>query len=130
VSGSGRGAAVGRGGAVGPGGAVAPRLLGRAWTRAVLDLVEQVPPGRVLTYGDVAELLGSGAARSVGRTMALHGSEVAWWRVVRADGSLHDPLVERAAREHEREGTPRRSTGAVDLARARWDAEGWTGPPP
>ncbi|WP_299033494.1 MGMT family protein [uncultured Pseudokineococcus sp.] len=101
------------------------RLRGEEWTRAVLSLVEQVPPGRVLTYGDVAELLASGAARSVGRTMALHGSEVAWWRVVRADGTLHDALVERAAREHEREGTPRRAGGAVDLARARWDAEGW-----
>ncbi|MEJ5866494.1 MGMT family protein [Pseudokineococcus sp. 5B2Z-1] len=114
-------------GALGGGRPAGRRLRGEEWTRAVLDLVEQVPPGRVLTYGDVAELLGSGAARSVGRTMALHGAEVAWWRVVRADGTLHDPLVPRAAREHEREGTPRRPGGAVDLERARWDAAGWDG---
>ena len=34
---------------------------------AVLDLVEQIPPGRVLTYGDVAELVGRGARAASAR---------------------------------------------------------------
>ncbi len=100
----------------------APRA--SAWEDAVLAVVAQVPPGRVLTYGDVAELLGHGSARGVGQSMARAGDEVCWWRVVRADGGLHEPLRARAAVEHGREGTPRRPDGRVDLGRARWDAAG------
>ncbi|MFD7511426.1 MGMT family protein, partial [Streptomyces sp. NPDC059853] len=52
----------------------------------VLTAAERIPPGRVMTYGDIAELLGSGGPRQVGRAMALYGGTVPWWRVVRADG--------------------------------------------
>lgn len=103
---------------------------GPTWEEDVVDLVARVPTGRVLSYGDVAELLGRGSARGVGRTMQLAGHRVAWWRVVRADGGLHPPLRADAAREHAREGTPLRPDGRVDMARARWDAEGWDEPVP
>ncbi len=86
-------------------------------------LVDAVPPGRVLTYGDVAELTGWGAPRAVGTVMARHGHELPWWRVVRADGSLAEGLLARARLHWAEEGTPLRPGGdAVDLARARWDA--------
>lgn len=57
----------------------------------VYELVRQVPPGRVVTYGQVAVLLGApAAARAVG--YALHflpdGSDVPWWRVVNAQGGI------------------------------------------
>ena len=51
-------------------------------------MVEAIPPGRVMSYGDVAEYLGEGGPRQVGRVMALWGGGVAWWRVIHADGSL------------------------------------------
>src|ERR1700756_5465418 len=54
----------------------------------VLDVAEAIPPGRVMSYGDIAEYLGEGGPRQVGRVMALWGGGVAWWRVVHADGSL------------------------------------------
>lgn len=53
---------------------------------AVLLIVEAIPRGFVMTYGDVAAELGSLGARAVGRVMAHEGSSVPWWRVVRADG--------------------------------------------
>lgn len=56
------------------------------YIEAVLTLVEQVPPGRVTTYGDIARAVGSAGPRQVGRVMALHGDAVPWWRVVHADG--------------------------------------------
>ncbi|HEX5512473.1 MAG TPA: MGMT family protein, partial [Actinomycetales bacterium] len=37
------------------------------FSEAVLDVVARIPPGRVLSYGDVAELLGHGGPRLVGR---------------------------------------------------------------
>jgi alkylated DNA nucleotide flippase Atl1 len=52
----------------------------------VLDVVASIPPGRVMSYGQVAATIGSRSARGVGRVMAHHGNEVPWWRVVRAGG--------------------------------------------
>ncbi|WP_332667593.1 MGMT family protein [Aeromicrobium sp.] len=87
----------------------------------VLDLVEQIPPGKVLSYGIIAEILEEGGPRQVGRVMALEGGAVAWWRVVRADGSL-PPSHGVGAQEHYAiEDTPMRNNGsAVDMKRALW----------
>lgn len=57
----------------------------------VYDLVRRTPRGKVVTYGQVAVLLGApAAARAVG--YALHflpdGSDVPWWRVVNARGGI------------------------------------------
>ncbi|MGP3982664.1 MGMT family protein [Streptomyces sp. KR80] len=116
------------------------------YAERVLDVAELIPPGRVMTYGDVAEWLAEeggpegpsneggggrrvGGPRQVGRVMALYGGAVPWWRVVRADGVLL-PGHEQQALEHYRaEGTPlrtarRAATGRmpkIDMARARWD---------
>lgn len=85
---------------------------------AVLDVVATIPPGRVMSYGQVAATFGSRSARGVGRVLAHHGSEVPWWRVVRAGGlppSGHDS----EALEHYRaEATPlaTRADGGYRLA--------------
>src|SRR4051795_13427627 len=61
-----------------------------AYTEAVLKVVESIPPGRVMSYGAIAEYLAEtferGSARRVGRIMALHGGAVPWHRVVNAAG--------------------------------------------
>jgi alkylated DNA nucleotide flippase Atl1 len=97
---------------------VTSRDQAEAYVEAVLQVVEQIPPGRVASYGDVAEAVGRGGPRQVGQVMALHGGAVPWWRVVRADGS--------PARGHERqalellrsEGTPLRGPRVL-MDRAR-----------
>lgn len=61
----------------------------------VLVAIEQVPRGRVVSYGDIGHLVGIGA-RQVGLIMRHWGSNVAWWRVVNASGELPVPLLERA----------------------------------
>ena len=93
---------------------------------AVLDIVDAIPPGRVMTYGDVAAVLGSRAARVVGQTMAQYGADAPWWRVIRAGG--HPPIGHeaRALVHYRAEQTPLLpGTGPdagyrVDLNRARW----------
>lgn len=90
------------------------------YVERVLTLVEQIPPGRVTTYGLIAESVGQGGPRQVGKTMALYGGGVPWWRVVRADGSLPDSHDHRAREEYLIEGTPLRTTGSVDLRAAVW----------
>lgn len=84
-----------------------------------------VPPGRAVSYGALARILGRGGARLAGRAMAEADPGTPWWRVVRADGSLPEDLAARAAPERDREGTPLRPAAGglprVDLARAAWD---------
>ena len=66
-------------------------------------VVQLVPVGRVVSYGDVAELLGTGP-RIVGRVMATTDEDLPWWRIVRADGGMADPLVDRAIPHWREEG--------------------------
>ncbi len=92
------------------------------YVELVLDTVDRIPPGRVLTYGDIAELVGQGGPRQVGAVMSRYGNLVPWWRVVHADGAppvCHDDEAPAAYRA---EGTPLRAGGTrIDLRRARWD---------
>jgi alkylated DNA nucleotide flippase Atl1 len=94
----------------------------------VLEVAESIPPGRVMSYGDVAEYVGEGGPRQVGRVMALWGGGVPWWRVVHADGSLLSGHEREALRHYRREGTPLRigadgKPGRLDMRKARWAAE-------
>jgi alkylated DNA nucleotide flippase Atl1 len=90
------------------------------YVEAVLSLVETVPPGRVTTYGALADAVGSRGPRSVGRVMAGYGGSVPWWRVVRADGSLPPSHDEEARIRYLSEGTPFTASGRVDMRRAAW----------
>jgi alkylated DNA nucleotide flippase Atl1 len=96
------------------------------YAEAVLDLVDQIPPGRVLAYGDVAELLRRGGARQVGSVLSRYGASVTWWRVVRASGEAPPGLVDEALARWRAEGTSlvRGALGnRVDMACARWDGQ-------
>ncbi|HEY7290818.1 MAG TPA: MGMT family protein [Vicinamibacterales bacterium] len=61
-----------------------------AFTRRVLTVVRQIPPGRVATYGDVARMAGRPrAARAVGNIMKGCGQrDVPCHRVIAAGGRL------------------------------------------
>ncbi len=88
----------------------------------VLEIVNAIPSGRVMTYGGVAATLGSRGARAVGLVMSRYGSEVAWWRVIRADGQPPQGHEARAWPHYLAEGTPLKGSGSgyrVDLSRAR-----------
>ncbi len=97
-----------------------------AYVEQVLQLVEAIPPGRATTYGLIADVVGRGGPRQVGRVLALHGGPVPWWRVVRADGSLPEFHQREAVARYREESTPLRgeitdaSTLRVDLDKALW----------
>ena len=61
----------------------------------VLTLVELVPRGRVVSYGDLGAIVGIGA-RQVGSLMAHHSDGLTWWRVTNAAGDLPRDLLDRA----------------------------------
>jgi alkylated DNA nucleotide flippase Atl1 len=97
------------------------------FAEAVLDVVDRIPAGMVLAYGDIAELLGQGGPRQVGSVLSRYGSSVTWWRVIRASGEAPQGLQDEALAHWRAEGTPL-AGGAlagrrVDMTRARWDGE-------
>lgn len=96
------------------------------YVEAVLSLVELIPEGRATTYGVLADAVGRGGPRQVGRVMAQYGAPVPWWRVVRADGSLPETHQREALVHYREEGTPMRGSIAdaaslrIDLRKALW----------
>jgi alkylated DNA nucleotide flippase Atl1 len=95
------------------------------YVEAVLSLVEQIPPGRAMAYGAVADVvaerLGRGGPRTIGAVMSAYGGAVPWWRVVTASGRLPRGHEVTARRELVAEGCPLTADGSrVDLARAAW----------
>lgn len=85
----------------------------------VLAVVERIPPGRVMSYGAIADYLGRGGPRQVGTVMARYGGPVPWHRVVNASGRTPPGHEQRALRLLREEGTPLRGE-RVDMARAAW----------
>lgn len=90
----------------------------------VVAVVESVPEGRVMSYGSVAAAVGSRSSRGVGKVMAHAGSQLPWWRVVKASGHAPEGHGQRALERWRAEGTPlrwsRSGTVRVDLERASW----------
>jgi methylated-DNA-protein-cysteine methyltransferase-like protein len=91
-----------------------------AYAAAVLAAVERIPRGRVMSYGDVAEYVGRGSARSVGMVMSRHGHEVPWQRVVLSTGEPTPSHPDEARRLLRAEGVPMRGD-RVNMTAARWD---------
>ena len=57
--------------------------------KRVYDVVARIPPGRVISYGQIAALLGDPrAARTVGWALSACPEALPWQRVVKADGSI------------------------------------------
>lgn len=89
-------------------------------------MVRRIPRGRVLTYGQVARLLGTPrGARAVGwalRALPDRARAVPWHRVVGAGGRIsfrEGPGPELQRRRLRQEGV-RFGAGRVDLARHGW----------
>ena len=91
----------------------------------ILRAIEQVPRGRVVSYGDVAALVGTGP-RQVGRAMGHLGAPVAWWRVVNHSGDLPAPLLAEALPHWHAEGIGLKPSGTgCRIAQHRADLAAW-----
>ena len=82
--------------------------------------MDRIPPGTVMSYGDIAAYLGDGGPRQVGAVMREWGHEVPWHRVLRSDGR---PAVHKADEQLDLlrgDGVPINGD-RVDMSRARWN---------
>ncbi|MHA0035227.1 MGMT family protein [Deinococcus sp. PESE-13] len=91
----------------------------------LLDLVARIPPGRVMTYGQLALLAGQpGAARQAGAVMhSLKDSDLPWQRVINAQGRVSTHKVGLGELQEgllRAEGIEFDDAGRCDLGRYQW----------
>lgn len=94
----------------------------------VYEIVRRIPRGRVMTYGQIADILGAGyTARTVGFVMHAADENDPWHRVINAQGSCSTGRViippDKQQRMLEAEGITFDARGRCDLARLRWTPE-------
>jgi methylated-DNA-protein-cysteine methyltransferase-like protein len=94
----------------------------------IYAMVAEIPPGRVATYGQVAELAGlPGRARLVGFALSRlpEDSAVPWHRVVNARGEVSDRRAPSEEKEQrlllEEEGVVFDRHGRIPLAVYCWE---------
>lgn len=90
--------------------------------KQVYDIVEQIPYGRVIAYGQIARMLGRPrAAREVGWAMRCCPEGLPWQRVVMAHGAITGGMYAEIRRGIlETEGITFLPDGRVDMASCRW----------
>ncbi|MFN2454370.1 MAG: MGMT family protein [Pyrinomonadaceae bacterium] len=95
----------------------------------VYEIVRRIPDGRVMTYGQLAEILGEGyTPRTVGFVMhAADEATTPWQRVINAQGACSTGRVilppDKQQRLLEAEGVQFDARGRCDLRRYRWTPE-------
>lgn len=95
----------------------------------VYEIVNQIPVGRVMTYGQIAEILGEGyTPRTVGYTMHAADTEnVPWQRVINAQGACSTGRMTMPVNLQqqilESEGVKFNEKGRCDLKIYQWSSE-------
>ena len=94
----------------------------------IYDIVRQIPPGRVATYGQIAAIEGHCSARLVGYAMAaLEQDDVPWQRVINGRGRVSERSggggTSRQRLKLMEEGVLFDGKGRIDF-----DTFGWEGP--
>ena len=97
----------------------------------VYEIVNQIPVGRVMTYGQIAEILGEGyTPRTVGFVMhAADTQNVPWQRVINSQGACSTGRmtvpINLQQQILEAEGIKFNEKGRCDLNVYRWSPEGF-----
>lgn len=99
-----------------------------AYRERVYEIVRRIPKGRVMTYGQIAELLGEGyTPRTVGFVMHAADENDPWHRVINSQGACSTGRVvlppDKQQRMLEAEGIEFDAKGRCDLKRYRWSPE-------
>jgi methylated-DNA-protein-cysteine methyltransferase-like protein len=96
----------------------------------IYAVVDEIPAGRVATYGQVAKIIGCGA-RVVGYALAAlpQQRKLCWHRVVNARGEISLRSAgdnhSRQRRILEQEGIRFDNKGRIPLQEFRWEGPGW-----
>ncbi len=103
----------------------------QSYREKVHEIVREIPTGKVMTYGQIAEILGEGyTARTIGYVMhAADTEKIPWQRVINSKGgcSTGKLLVPFNIQQKllEDEGIEFSEKGFCDLNIYRWFSEGY-----
>lgn len=79
-------------------------IVDETFGQAVVRVLRALPPGHVVTYGEIAAEVGHpGAARAVGNVLRT-STGLPWWRVVASTGRVNPNAVAEATRRLAAEG--------------------------
>ena len=97
----------------------------RNYRERVYKIVRRIPRGRVMTYGQLAEILGEGyTPRTVGFVMHGSNDKTPWHRVINAQGACSTGRVvlphDKQQRMLEAEGIEFNERGRCDLETYIW----------
>jgi methylated-DNA-protein-cysteine methyltransferase-like protein len=102
----------------------------RAYYERIYTVVEQVPRGRVASYGDIAAIVGDGCdARIVGHALGALGpraAKVPWQRIINHTGRISTSGL-RQREQLEAEGVEFDAKGYALMERFHWEgpSEEW-----
>lgn len=103
----------------------------KKYRERVYEIVRKIPKGRVMTYGQIAEMLGEGyTARTIGFVMHAANTEIVpWQRVINSQGgcSTGKILLPYNIQQKllEEEGVKFNGKGRCNLDKYRWYPEGF-----
>ena len=94
----------------------------------VYKIVRRIPRGRVMTYGQIAYILGEGyTPRTVGFVMAASNNKTPWHRVINSQGRCSTGRVllptNKQQRMLETEGVKFNENGSCELPKYLWHPE-------
>ncbi len=94
----------------------------------VYEIVRRIPVGRVMTYGQIADILGEGyPPRTVAFVMHAADEKDPWHRVINAQGGCSTGRIvlppDKQQRMLEAEGVMFDARGRCDLGRYRWSPD-------
>jgi methylated-DNA-protein-cysteine methyltransferase related protein len=107
------------------------RVDDNSYRERVYELVRRIPPGRVMTYGQIAEILGEGyTARTVGYVMReSDGQGVPWQRVINSQGACSTGRMTMPVNLQQNmlecEGVTFNASAKCDLETYMWYPEGF-----
>ena len=102
----------------------------QTYRERVYKIVRAIPPGKVMTYGQIAEILGEGyTPRTVGYVMhAADTQTVPWQRVINSQGACSTGRITAPVNLQQKmledEGVKFNEKGRCDLNVYRWFPEG------
>ena len=103
----------------------------KKYRQRVYEIVNAIPVGKVMTYGQIAEILGEGyTPRTVGFVMhAAETEKVSWQRVINSQGACSTGRMTVPVNLQqsilESEGVKFNEKGRCDLSVYRWSPEGF-----
>lgn len=104
----------------------------KGFNQQVYDIVEKIPVGTVVTYGDIAKMLGRPRmARFVGFAMSAscETDNLPWHRVTFSDGRLWDGQWAKVQHDMlKAEGVGFTKDGNIDVDKYRWHPESMAAP--